>query len=111
MVNQAQSAGEVYTVHLETPTQPAGIARSVLRGAAALAHQLVGDSLHPSAGDLVVRRRADESEVMRIDAGDGEQAAYLVDHVKGQLAELTAAEFEEAWTLGGASGGAAVEQP
>lgn len=109
MLNETQSAGEVYEVHLETPTQPAGIARSVLRGAAALAHQLVGDSLHPSAGDLVVRRRADESEVMRLDAGDGEQAAYLVDHVKTQLAELTAAEFEDAWTLGGpgATGAAA----
>lgn len=96
----AARAGEIYEAELAPARTAAGVVRGVLRGAAALAHQLVGDALHPSAGDLVVRRRSDDAEVMRIDAGDGEQAAYLMDHVRTQLAELTPAQFEEAWTLG-----------
>lgn len=104
-LSDATHAAEVYEAELAPARTAAGVVRGVLRGAAALAHQLVGDALHPSAGDLVVRRRCDDAEVMRIDAGDGEQAAYLMDHVRRQLEELTPAQFEEAWTLGDSEDG------
>lgn len=55
---------------------------------------LFGRSHPPSAGDLVVRRKADHQVVVRF-ADD--HATYF--EVENQLATMSAVEFQEAWGI------------
>lgn len=50
-----------------------------------------------SVGDVVVRRRTDDVEVLRMASGPPEQAAQTLNYVLEQLRELTPADFRSAW--------------
>lgn len=66
-----------------------------LRVVGALTEALVfGRSHPPSAGDIVVRRRADHEVVVRF-ADD--HVTYF--EVENQLATMSAVEFQEAWGI------------
>lgn len=89
-------AGEVYDVAL-VEHRRRGLRRLIM-GAWALA-ALAGWIDGPSVGEVVIRRRADGAELHRTDAGDAEASALLLDHLRQQLDTMTAAEFEDAWSL------------
>lgn len=52
----------------------------------------------PSVGEYVVRRRADGTELLRIDAESDETTAFVREHIVDQLGRMTPEEFEAAWT-------------
>jgi hypothetical protein len=92
-------AGDEYAVELVAYTGPRALRRLALTVAMALAAVVINDLGGPSVGQLVVRRR-DGTEVLRIDAGNEEEAALLVGHVREQLATLSPDEFRERWDIG-----------
>lgn len=52
-----------------------------------------------SAGDVVVRRREDDGEELRIFAGPPSVAAPMLDQVAQDLQALSPEEFREAWGI------------
>ncbi|WP_323793005.1 hypothetical protein [Nocardioides sp.] len=91
-------AGEVYESELLPPT------RSKLRrysfGALDLWCAMFGGLFELSAGgEVVVRRRADGVEELRIPVTGTEEAGLLLTMVREQLAELTPAEFRSTWSV------------
>ncbi|MCD4535953.1 hypothetical protein LRP67_17835 [Nocardioides sp. cx-169] len=91
-------AGDVYAHVLET------LRRGRLRRAAILAVDVVASVLSApselsSAGDVVVRRRADGVEVLRVPVGPPEEAAQISAHVEQQLAGMSPAEFRATWGI------------
>ena len=92
-------AGDLYRHRLEAHE------RGRLRRAAVLAADLVASATVgllelSSAGEVVVRCREDDLEVLRVPAGPPEEAAQLMAHVEEQLASLSPVEFREAWGIG-----------
>ena len=49
--------------------------------------------------DLVVRRRHDGVEELRLDTHDAAAAGLWIDDVRHQLSELTPAQFREQWSI------------
>ena len=49
--------------------------------------------------DVVVRRRADGRELLRLDTDSDQEAADLLDRVRADLAELGAAAFCARWQV------------
>lgn len=90
-------AGEVYAVALEAPGTARGRWRARGHGALLAVGAMIGWYDEPTAGDLVVRRRDDGREVVRVDAGPSEAAAQLLAHVRRQLDELSPRELRDAW--------------
>ena len=91
-------AGEVYEVELVPPT------RSRLRrytfGALDLWCAMFGGLFELTAGgELVVRRRADGVEELRVPVTGTEEAGVLLTLVRDQLTELTPAEFRSTWSV------------
>ncbi|RYJ07548.1 MAG: hypothetical protein EON52_00645, partial [Actinomycetales bacterium] len=88
-------AGAVLTVSVEAPTSRR---RRVLR-VATLPLRVYAAGLgvldEPSFGDVVVRRRDDASEVLRVAVHGSEETAIQVAHVRAQLDDLTEDEFLE----------------
>ena len=84
----------------EATLQPATGGR-LLRGArvvAAFAAELAMGLLPaPSVSDVVVTRRRDGREVLRVPAGDPNVPGTMLGLMRSQLDELTAAEFMEEW--------------
>ena len=52
-----------------------------------------------SAGEIVVRRRTDDSEVLRVPAGGLSDAAMLLNELHEQLSAQSPAEFRETWGI------------
>lgn len=92
-------AGAVLSVSVEAPTSRR---RRVLR-VVTLPLRIYAAGLgvidEPSYGDVVVRRRDDGSEVLRVPVHGAEETAIQVAHVRAQLDDLTEDEFLEHWSI------------
>lgn len=92
------TAAEVYDVALDRPDR--GRVRRTVDAVLDLAGALVGGLLElSSAGTVVVRRRTDGVEVLRVDGGPAEETAQLLHHVREQLDTLSAEEFRDRWGI------------
>ncbi|HEY1132973.1 MAG TPA: hypothetical protein VGE77_00215 [Nocardioides sp.] len=91
-------AADVYSLELVTVRRAWW--RRVGFGAYALVSGLFGDTPLPSRGDIVVRRRADGGEVLRMDAGADPEAERLLQHVNDHLHHLDVPTFDESWGIG-----------
>ncbi len=92
-------AGNVYSVELAADTGRKAVRRLALAAWVMVSTVVTGDVSGTSVGEVVVRRRSDGQEMMRVDAGAEEEAALLVSHVREQLATLTPEEFCERWDV------------
>ncbi|NYG56379.1 hypothetical protein [Nocardioides perillae] len=90
-------AGDVYAVALEPPGTARGRWRARAHGALLAVGAMAGWYDEPTAGELVVRRRDDGRELLRVDAGPSEAAAQLLAHVRRQLDELAPRELRDVW--------------
>lgn len=92
------SGSEVYEHSLEPRHR--GPVRRVVLGALDLWCATTGGLLELTrAGDVVVRRRSDGVEELRVPAGPPEDAAPILDLVREQLETLSPAEFRERWGI------------
>lgn len=92
------AAGEVYSCGIEP--HPRTRRRQVLEGALDLWCASFGGLLElSSAGDVVVRRRHDGVEELRLAAGPPQHAAGVLDEVRHDLARLEPAAFRAAWGI------------
>lgn len=78
--------------------------RGRLRRAAVLAADLVASATVgmlelSSLGEVVVRRRTDDLEVLRVTAGPPDEATQLLAHIEEQLATMSPAEFRATWGI------------
>lgn len=92
------TAGEIYTVTLERH-QRQGPRRLAVVAWAALSLASLGYLEGPSVGQYVVRRRSDDLEVLRVEAGADEEAAATRQGLDEQLATLSVEEFHETWSI------------
>lgn len=92
------TAGEIYTMSLE-PHQRQGVRRVAAGAWVVLGIASLGHVSGPSAGEYVVRRRSDDVEVLRVEAGADEEAAATRRHLEEQLASLSVEEFHEVWSI------------
>lgn len=96
-----ERAGDVLELRYE-PRDERGLrvfARAILQ-AVTLADTISGNDTSGAGGAYVVTRRADGSEVVRVDVTHDEIGATRL-HLEQQLADLTPEEFEAAWGVGG----------
>lgn len=101
-MDDSTPAGDLYEHRLEAQ-QHGRLRRAILVAGDVIAAALAGPIDLASAGDVVVRRRVDQIEVLRIPAGPPEEAAQVMARVGEQLAALSLAEFHEAWSVEGLS--------
>ena len=93
-------AGEV----LEARLEPARMSKAKRWGRNALAFAVssvsggAGDDLLPGL-DLVVSRRDTRAEVLRVRAGQFEEAGHLVEHTWRDLETMTVEQFIRSWRL------------
>ena len=93
-------AADIYDVELTPPRH--GPVRRVVSGVIDTVAAVGGGLIDVStAGDLVVRRRADGHEVFRVPGGGPEEAAHTIEHVEAQLRTLTPEEFRDRWEPAG----------
>ncbi|MGA8257686.1 MAG: hypothetical protein WB767_14020 [Nocardioides sp.] len=93
---EPQTAAEVYVHALEPPVR--GRARRLGVAALDLWCATFGGLFElSSAGDVVVRRRSDGVEELRIPAGPPDEASILLHHVREQLDLLSPDEFRGTW--------------
>ncbi len=92
------TAGDVYEHQLDV--RPRGRLRQLVLGALDLWCAASGGSLELSrAGDVVVRRRVDGVEELRVPAGPVEDPAWVLDEVKQQLESMSPDEFRAYWDI------------
>lgn len=92
------SAGEVYVHRLEPRRR--GPVRRVLLGALDLWCATQGGLMELTrAGDIVVRRRVDGVEELRVPLVPGEDAALALDQVREQLETQAPDEFRSRWGI------------
>jgi hypothetical protein len=92
-----ERAGDVLELRFE-PREERGVrvfVRAVWQ-AVTLADTISGNDASGAGGSYVVTRRADGSEVVRVDVTHDEIGATRA-HLERQLVELTPEEFEETW--------------
>lgn len=100
MDRAGERAGDVLDLRFE-PREERGLrvfARALWQ-AVTLADTIAGNDASGAGGTYVVTRRADASEVVRVDVTHDEIGATRV-HLEQQLLELTPDAFEEAWGAG-----------
>lgn len=97
-VQQGPTADEVFEVTLEAHERQ-GLRRLGTLLWLAFSTLTGGFVGFPSIGELVVRRRSDLAEALRMDAESEESAAQLLEHVREQLRTLSPAEFGERWGI------------
>lgn len=90
-------AAEVYTLELVAARRPWW--RRATFAVGALVGGLLNDTVLPSRGDIVVRRKDDGTEVLRMDAGADPEAERLLQHVDDHLHHLDVATFHDSWGL------------
>ncbi|GEP36867.1 hypothetical protein NPS01_05300 [Nocardioides psychrotolerans] len=92
------SADEVYVHRLEPRRR--GPVRRVLLGALDLWCATQGGLLELTrAGDIVVRRRSDGVEELRVPLVPGEDAALALDQIREQLESQAPDEFRARWGI------------
>lgn len=92
------AADEIYVVQLEPHPRPR--ARALLDAALDLWCATSGGLLELTrAGDVVLRRRVDGVEELRIFAGPPESAVPLLQEIREDLDLLSPEQFREAWGL------------
>lgn len=90
-------AGDVFELRFE-PREERGLrvfVRAVWQ-AVTLADTIPGNDASGSGGTYVVTRRADGTEVVRVDVAHDEIGPTRL-HLEAQLAELSPAELEDTW--------------
>ena len=93
-----QVAADVYDHELTAPR--GGRVRRALAGVVDLVASVDAGPLGlGSVGDVVVRRRDDGVEVLRVTAGPPEEAAATVRELDAQLRTLTPEEFRGRWGI------------
>jgi hypothetical protein len=93
-----QRAASLYSAALEP--RPGGRARHRLRLAGAFVAQLAWGLLPgPTVYDVVVRRRDDGTEVVRIPADEPGVPADMLTAVRAELDALTPEEFLAGWSV------------
>ena len=94
--DEQSRAADAYEATLQP--RPGGRVLRSARLAAAFAAELAWGLLPgPSLHDVVVTRRADGAEVLRVSAGDPNVPGEMLGLVQRQLAELTPAAFLAEW--------------
>jgi hypothetical protein len=88
-------AADLYLVSLQP--RPGGRVLQGARFLAAFAGELVGGATGPSLHDVVVTRRADGAEVLRVPAGDPNVPGNTVGLVQHDLDVLDPAAFLARW--------------
>ena len=101
MTAAEERAADVYTATLQ-PRSGGRLVRSARLLAAFAAELAWGLLPQPSLSDVVVTRRADGAEVVRVSAGDPTVPGEMLGLVQRHLAELSPAAFLAEW---GADGG------
>lgn len=92
------SAAEVYTVGLESRHRSR--LRALVYGALDLWCANFGGTFELTrAGDVVVRRRHDGGEELRIEVDDPEGPAETLHRVREQLDDLEPEEFRRLWSM------------
>ena len=92
------TAGDVY--EHELTASRGGRVRRALSGVANAVVNVEGGPLElASVGDVVVRRRADGVEVLRVPAGPSEEAALTLEEIEEQLRSVTPDAFRERWGI------------
>lgn len=92
-------AGDVFLAKLEP--HPRTRLRAVLGAALDLWCALSGGLLElTGSGDVVVRRRVDYAEELRIFAGPPESASRVLAEVREDLRRLTPEGFRDTWGIG-----------
>ena len=89
-------AADLYEATLQ-PRPGGRLLRSARLAAAFVAELAWGLLPGPSLHDVVVTRRADGVEVLRVSAGDPNVPGDMLGLVNQQLADLTPAEFLDEW--------------
>ena len=99
-------AGDLYEHRLEP--QQGGRLRRLARAVWVVGDLVAAAVAAPidltSAGDVVVRRKVDAVEVLRVPAGPPEEAARMLAHVGEQLEDMSPEEFRGAWGIDGIDG-------
>lgn len=91
-------AGEVYSAAV-APSERRGARRAGAALAGLLSAALGDGGEVTSAGDVVVRRRSDQVEVLRVRGGPSEELAWTLQSMQEQLDHLSLRAFHEAWGL------------
>lgn len=93
------AADEIYSSALEPP--PRGRVGRVVRSALDLWCAMTGGLLElTSSADVVVRRRSDAGEELRIAGGAPTVSLSLLEQVRIDLEEMSPEEFRVEWGLG-----------
>jgi len=94
----APPATETYRASLEAPRRARRLTSLILWPVRVIGSGL-GYVAEPSFGDVVVRRRDDGSEVLRLPVTGTEETAIGLAEVDHQLESLTASAFQARWGL------------
>jgi hypothetical protein len=93
----AARAAEVFTADLRP--RPGGRLRHRIRLAGAVLSELLLELIpSPSVHDVVVTRRDDGTEVLRVPAGEPLRAGELLAQIRDELDRLDAEEFLASWS-------------
>lgn len=92
-------ASDVYSIELAAYGGGKAVRQFLLRLVNLLSAPISGWVDGPSIAELVVRRRSDDVEVLRIDAGDEEGSGLLFQELRNQLETLTPVEFQDRWDV------------
>lgn len=92
------TADEIYSSALEPP--PRGRIGRVVRSALDLWCAMTGGLLEmTTSGDVVVRRRSDQGEELRIAGGAPTVSLSLLERVRADLVEMSPDEFRGEWGI------------
>ena len=91
-------AEEVYVASLE-PRARGPVGRVVCAALDLWCAQTGGAMELSRRADVVVRRRHDGVEELRLDTHDAAASGLWIDDVRRQLADLTPAQFRELWRI------------
>lgn len=93
-------AEDVLEARLDRAKMPTALrwGRNALAFAVSTVSGGAGDDLLPGL-DLVVSRRDTGAEVLRVRAGQFEEAGHLLEHTWRDLASMTVEEFVRSWRL------------
>ncbi len=100
MPTDDRPAHEVFDAELEAP-ETHRVRTQILGWPIRIVGALFGYVDEPSFGDIVVRRIDGGAEVVRVPVTGSEETAMGLDEVRSQLADLTAGEFAERWSITG----------
>jgi hypothetical protein len=92
------AADEIYTSAFEPPAR--GPVRRVVFSALDLWCAMTGGLLElTTSGDVVVRRRSDDSEELRVAGGSPAVSLPLLEQVRADLAAMTPDQFRAEWGI------------